>query len=219
MKLSKILMASAVLAAAVGFMACTEEDDPFNLINEENSNLYTIDATNEEASIVRGYRSTNFKHAGALVKISFSKKGGPNGVMGLIFGLHEGTAGKDFNVIGLRDNDTYYISSFKNVQDLQANNFGVAEADAYKIANKAKFDAEAEKPTELEIVSTWANFTGKDDADGHSVYIYYQDTVGAQDATTQLYAHTYNIYFVNATDDFVIDDSGKVYTDSTKATE
>ena len=217
MKLSKILMASTVLAAAVGFMSCTDEDDPFNLITEENSNLYTIDATNDEASIVRGYRSTNFKHAGALIKVSFSKKatGNPNGVMGLIFGLHDGAAGKDFNVIGLRDNGDYYISALKNVKDLQDNNFGAVEKTA------ADYEKETENPVELvKVKLNTTNNAAKTDADGYSTYIYYKDTVGAQDATTQLYAHTYEVYLLkDATDDYVADDTGKVYTDSTKATE
>ncbi len=213
MKLSKILMASAVLAAAVGFMACTEEDDQYNLITEENSDLYTIDATNDtagaELKIIRGYRSTNFKHAGALVKVSFSKKAAsPNGVMGVIFGLHEGVNGKDFGIIGLRDNGSYYVSGLRNVQDLQASNFGAT-------ANEANYkNAEYADPVEYEAVALGATYTGKTTEDGYSVYVYYRDTVVSEGK------HAYQVFILNdATDEWTADDTGKVFKDAAKTQE
>ena len=207
MKLSKLLLTGAVMAAAIGFMSCTQEDDPYGLINEVNSDYYTIDATNTEPTIIRGYRSTNLKHAGAIVKVSFSKKeAGPNGVMGVIFGLHDGANGKDFGIIGLRDNGTYYVSGLRNVQDLQAPNFGAT-------ANETNYNNAAyTEPVELEVKGLESTFTGKQTEDGFSVYVYYRDTVAATANSDGSYDHTYEVYIIdNATDDYVAKDDGKVY--------
>jgi hypothetical protein len=138
MKFSKVLLSSAVLAAAaVGFMGCADDDDPYEMIERVDSKNYTIDHTNEDAGVIhRGFRSTKLEHAGGTVVITFenAKENLKSGVMGFVFDRQKNTKnseGRDFYVVGLRtlaasSSNTLgaYISRFENVTDMQAYNFG-----------------------------------------------------------------------------------------------
>lgn len=149
MKFSKIILGSAILAMAMSFVSCSDDDDPNGMISGSNKK-YSIEYTNESATdISRGISNTAFKHAGATVKIEFDHSksvyaGGKDknraGIMGLIFDLEEGNGKKSFDVVGLRavKNSAeleFYVSRFENVVDLQADNFG-AETNAEEGAPK-----------------------------------------------------------------------------------
>ena len=149
MKLSKVLLSSAVAAALVfGFAGCkTDEDDPNNMINGSGKN-YSIAYTNEGSTISRGYVPTAFKHAGAAVQIDFTElttSTAKAGVMGLIFDLDTAKDGsRSFDVIGVRTADDkggleYYVSRYTGVTDIQDDNFGAYKGGSanelvYKVA-------------------------------------------------------------------------------------
>lgn len=142
MKLSKILFGAVAAAAVMGLVSCGEVDDPNKMIKGSGSK-YTIDYSNvtedtEGSStyndnISRGYRATAYKHAGGLVKISIDSSSDKKaGVMGFIFDLKKNSLNsnaKDFFVIGIRNDNKYYVSKFMNVTDLQAYNFGTEDED------------------------------------------------------------------------------------------
>ena len=115
--LHKAYSVALVGIAALAVAGCSIKDDEFNMINEENSKLYTIDHTNEDADQVhRGYKSTNYAHAGGLVNIHFdsiSTGTYGDGVMGLIFGLDGSKNARNFYVIGIRNKKDYYVSQYK----------------------------------------------------------------------------------------------------------
>lgn len=133
MKLSKVLFSSAVAAALVfGFAGCADgSDDPNEMITGRNSE-YFIDYVNEDTNNVsRGYHDTAYNHCGAAIKITFEKPAAdPNGVMGFMFDLKDKDGIRSFNVVGLRTMGkkdgklNAYVSGYKNVTDIQANNFG-----------------------------------------------------------------------------------------------
>jgi hypothetical protein len=107
MKFSKVLLGSAVLAAAaIGFMGCADDDDPNDMISGSNNN-YSIEYTNDSTETSRGYNSTNLKHAGSLVKVNFDASSTTQGgVMGMIFDLHDGDDGKKLRCCRIKN----YIS-------------------------------------------------------------------------------------------------------------
>jgi len=131
MKLSKILFGAMAMVASLSFFGCAEEDDPNNMIDGARSN-YSINYTNESTTNVsRGYHSTNFKHCGAIVKITIENPAAtPNGVMGVIFDYEEANGKRSFDVVGLRTKGATdgklgcYVSRYENVTDIQADNFG-----------------------------------------------------------------------------------------------
>ena len=142
MKLSKKVLAAFSMAAALAmastFVACTEDDDDdFNLISKDNSDNFTINATNDTGSVQRGYKTTSLKHSGALTQITMNKACANSGAMGYIWDLEsansDGTysrAAKDtrrFLIAGFNYNGSVvkpYVSLYKDVVDIQANNFG-----------------------------------------------------------------------------------------------
>ena len=134
MKVSKILLTGAVMAAAMtAFVSCVQEDDPNDMI-DGSGNYYTLEYTNDSADISRGYVSTRLQHAGCLAKVTFDKSSDvQGGVMGIVFDLQDNAknAGAvDFNVVAVRKTSTgaqYYVSKFANVTDTQAQNFGAPE--------------------------------------------------------------------------------------------
>ncbi len=142
MKLSKVLLSSAVAAALVfGFAGCADgSDDPNEMITGRNSE-YFIDYVNEDTNNVsRGYHDTAYNHCGAAIKITFEKPADdPNGVMGFMFDLKDKDGIRSFNVVGLRTMGkkngklNAYVSGYKNVTDIQANNFGAPSTGAEEI--------------------------------------------------------------------------------------
>jgi hypothetical protein len=208
-KVTAVVSAAALLASAFVFTSCTEEDDPYNMITEKNSTTWTIAHTNSDADTIhRGYKSTNFAHAGGLVNIHFDEyhSTAPDGVMGIIFGLHSNATNSkanDFFVVGVRNNGDYYVSAYTNVTNLQGDNFGVADNDGAE---------------ETEYVSLKTSVpTGKGStANGYDLGIYFRDVVddAEADASTGTYTHHYEVYFVNidtSKEYDVDDDTGDLY--------
>ena len=167
----KIFMGLAALAMVAGLVGCIPNDDTENIITGNNGHCkvdYTYE-TEDGTATYRAYKSTILSHAGALVKITINKnEESGNSKMGVIFGLKERTENKkklrDFNIIGIGSGTSanYYVSTLKNIENLQAENFG-ATPDA------------AEGPTEQEWVKL-AN--GK---------ITYPSTAVAEDGTITVY--------------------------------
>ena len=134
----KSLLGLVVAAMVLSLTGCGVKDDPEGIIKGTAGN-YTVNYTYENQDSVktyRAYKSTGFKHAGALVKFTFkaedlAKVG--NSKFGLIFGLKETKQGdkklRDFYIIGLgaQDGGKYYVSKYEIVVDIQAENFGAPE--------------------------------------------------------------------------------------------
>lgn len=122
MKLSKILLGSAVLAAlSFGFMGCAEEEDEQGMLEVSGSNC-SIAYTNGTNGYSRGFKSLKTKHYDAVCKISNSttaNKANGDGVMGYIFALTQ-AADKtySFGLAGVRNNNGTvqgYVSYYTGV--------------------------------------------------------------------------------------------------------
>lgn len=136
-------------------------------------NNYKVDYTNNGSAAYREYQETALKHAGALIKVTYGKESANLSAskMGVIFDLKDSkttgvTNGKDFYVVGIGANNTYYVSKFTNIVDIQAYNFG------------ATTTATGTDAKEVEIValpSSGTNITLPAATDeGTSVYVYYK---------------------------------------------
>ena len=153
MKISKKLLAAfsvaAMLVTALSVTGCKKEDDDDNAIDGN-----VINYTNTSNEIYRAYISTNLKHLGELVKITFNNQtaSSHDGVMGFIWDYKEsksvdGSAAKTnntsdtynffvigFNGLGNPDANgkpRFYISKYFNVPKgkLNANNFGAGSTN------------------------------------------------------------------------------------------
>ena len=218
MKFSKIILGSAILALAMGFVSCSDDDDPNGMISGSN-NHYSINHTNDTDQIQRGISSTAFKHAGATLKVSFDtvnstytggSKSDRAGVMGVIFDLAEAEGKKNFYVIGMRSvgkNETsgkkdnaieYYISKFENITDLQAENFG------------ATTTAAEGEPKETVVEGTWAKASAwnTDGVDSILVYIAQEQGNDSQ--------YDYNVYLLDPSTE--LDSNGVPTADLSKTT-
>lgn len=118
-------------ALVLGLAGCKMNDDPENAIKGLNNN-YSIDYTNETGDDYRAYESTNFKHAGALVKIKIDNPADcGNSKMGVIFELKENETNPkavDFYIIGVGTKNSqynFYVSKFTGIVNLRDKNFGV----------------------------------------------------------------------------------------------
>ena len=126
----KILLGLAATASIMALFGCKMNDDPENAIKGFNNN-YSIDYTNETGSEYRAYESTNFKHAGALVKIKIDNAADcGNSKMGVIFELKENATNKkavDFYIIGVGTNNSqynFYVSKYTSIVNIRDKNFG-----------------------------------------------------------------------------------------------
>ena len=192
MKFSKVLLSSAVLAAAaIGFMGCADDDDPNDMISGSNNN-YTLEYTNDSKATSRGYNSTNLNHAGALVKVNFDASSDTQGgVMGMIFDLHDGEDGKDFAVVGARTTSSgsgaaYYVSYYKGVTDLQGDNFGAPYTGSDGTVNEGSTVTEDVIKTAFTAVPNGC----VDTTDGKTLYVYFVETATAEND------YDYNVYFL-----------------------
>ncbi len=174
MKISKLLKlgAFALLAASLCFVSCKKEDDEENAIDGN-----TINYTNSKDSIYRAYISTNLKHLGELVKITFNNQttSSHDGVMGFIWDYKEsksvtGSAAANastsdtynFFVIGFNgygasgSKPRYYISKYFNIPkgQLENDNFGASTTVTTHAAGIA-----ASEPKEI-VVQDWENLNG-----------------------------------------------------------
>ncbi|MBQ0052309.1 MAG: hypothetical protein KBT11_09660 [Treponema sp.] len=161
------------LSLVFGFASCGEDsDDDFNIITKDNSDNFTINFKNEDATAVkRGYETTTNKHSGALTQITLNKSDNGAGAIGYMWDLE--AAGKDgkysraakdtrrFCIVGLsymNNKVRPYVSMYKDVVDIQANNFGVASAAGKE--NKENTDAAAVgNATETEYLKLSSNAT------------------------------------------------------------
>ena len=177
MKLSKKVLAAfsmaAALAMAVSFTGCKEEDDDDenNMLSGSNNN-YSISYKNESTSVSRGYKTTTFKHLGSLCQMTMSADSANSGAMGYIWDLESNSerAEKDprrFFIVGFNYDGSDikpYVSLYKNVTDLQLQNFGATgqkETGANTTANGA---------TEKEYIALGSKkLTQKADNDGNIV--------------------------------------------------
>ena len=159
MKIMKKIAAVTIAAAALfAFAGCSDDDDPNEMITKVSSKEYTIEYSNESSEISRGYKSTALKHSGGFFVIEIenqkSDQTTADGVMGVIFDLHENSEKKDFYVIGVNYgyNDQkkfgYYASKFRNVADLQAANFGAGKGHVYAKTALENFNSDTD-PAEL----------------------------------------------------------------------
>lgn len=159
----KVLIGAVALAAILTLASCGKKNDTNKAIKGSGDN-WTVDYTNDADSNYRAYRSTGLKHAGAIVKVTFNKGAdAKNSKMGVIFGLEEKDGKSDFHIIGIAPDGTYYVSTYKNIEDIQGDNFG-ATVDA------------ATGPSEKEIVklSAGKKVTLKEDSNGNKyTYIVY----------------------------------------------
>ena len=170
MKMTKVLFGAAVLAMVFGFASCkAEDDDPFDLISGSNK-TYTISGQNTGASgTIRGYESTTFKHKGELFQVAFDSLT-DDGVIGFIWDLPRAAAesgNRNFLIFGIRNKKgafSYYTSKFFHVTDMQAINFGAADASgittAYQVTTNAAGLA-AEGAKELDITNILKGTTFK----------------------------------------------------------
>lgn len=206
MKITKLLIGgAAALALSFGFMSCTEEDDPYNMITEKNSTTWTIDHTNSDADKVhRGYKSTNFAHAGGLVNIHFDTTNfaSADGVMGIIFGMKknaEDSKAWDFHVVGVRNSEDYYISTYTSVNDLQGDNFGATNDTS----------ATAEEDVLVDLPKSLPSGKYTKTSSTLDVGIYFRDVLVDSPESAAPYVHKYQIYFVNvdSTAKYDVDDS------------
>ncbi len=137
-----VLFGSALIATlAFGFTACSEEDDdPNDMISGSNNN-YSINYTNSSSDTSRGYKTTTFRHRGALTQITFNKDSlEESGAMSVIWDLESNatrsaTEPRTFNIAGLtvkKSGSGYvavpYVSVYKNVVDMQLRNFGTGQS-------------------------------------------------------------------------------------------
>ncbi|MBE6355419.1 hypothetical protein [Treponema sp.] len=209
MKFSKVLLGSAVLAAAaIGFMGCADDDDPNDMISGSNNN-YTLEYTNDSTATSRGYNSTNLKHAGALVKVNFaSTSDTQGGVMGMIFDLHDGEAGKDFAVVGTRTTTSgaaYYVSYYTGVTDLQGDNFGAPYTDSDgKTVNEGSTVTEDVITTAFTAVPSGC----VDTTDGTTLYVYFVESSGKTGVNYYVYFLPKSV--VETVDD--VDSNGNLLT-------
>lgn len=174
----KLLLGLVAVAAVISLTGCMPKDDDNNAI-KKGIGKFSINYTYEKPADsteknYRAYRPTGFKHAGALVKLTFKGEDDPgSSKLGVIFGLEEKKEGKevktrDFNIIGVSKNGQYYVSTMTDIVDIKAYNFG------------ASTTAKAGEPKEKEwipITSGSANLTlPKDDKGNTYVYVWYQAT-------------------------------------------
>ena len=161
MNLSKKILAAfgvaAMLAGAVMFTSCGEDDDNDDeLIVKENSKTFSIDTTTQTTDTVSGdasttdgkaneakraYITTSFKHHGELVRFTFNNSSEDGGVMGLMWDLSsvknktDKDSKRDFWVLGLSTNYISgkvcaYVSKYYNVTDITARNFGATSENS-----------------------------------------------------------------------------------------
>lgn len=109
-------------------------DDTEGAIKGNNDN-YTVEYSNTTNTAYRAYKATAFKHAGAIIRVTFDSAAVSTSKMGVIFDLKdddENEGAKEFYIIGVNPTTTeanFYVSKYSNVTDIQAYNFGTDVQD------------------------------------------------------------------------------------------
>lgn len=147
-------------------------DDTEGAIKGADNN-YTVNYENKEASAYRAYKETALKHSGALIKVTYGKDSVNLGAskMGVIFDLKDSkttgvTNGKDFYVVGIGANNTYYVSKFTNIVNIQEYNFGASTKATGTAAKEVEIVALPESGTNITLPAATD--------EGTSVYVYYK---------------------------------------------
>lgn len=190
MKLSKVLLSSAVAAALVfGFAGCADNEDEHNILYVKGDTAYIGDSgndsggyTNDSNETYRGFRTLKTKHTDAVA--IFYLKGAEledssyrTGVLGYVFDLNKdkkvkNKAGEsktvyDFTAVSLRKNGSNiqaYISRFEGVDPSNmdgGNNF--KDVDGVELSTEDK-DIDGHKAKETEYLKgasgAYANLEG-----------------------------------------------------------
>lgn len=214
MKLSKVLLSSAVLVAAMAtmFVGCKAEDDDDDAQAIKGSaNHYTVNYKNDTDDTYRAYATTKYKHAGALWQVTLSNDSG-KGALGYIWDLETDSsraakavrrfciAGFNYNYTA-KDKVAYYVSGYKNVVDISAANFGTKEEIE---ATEGKHKGESFKAEEKEFISLNAvhSFTPTKDADGNVIVTFdvYEDGDWKWNGTKRKYTSYNGGYVVDIYD-------------------
>lgn len=156
----KILFGAVALAAILTLASCGKKNDKNKAIKGSGDN-WTVDYTNDGDSNYRAYRSTGLKHAGAIVKVTFNKgdHDPKSSKMGVIFGLEEADGKSNFHIIGIAPDGTYYVSTYKDVEDIQDENFGVYAGQTTKATEKEWVPLKAGKKVTLKEDSNGNKYT------------------------------------------------------------
>ncbi len=173
----KLLLGLVAVAAVISLTGCMPKDDDNNAI-KKGVGKFSINYTYEKAADgednYRAYRPTSLKHAGALIKLTFKGDEDPGASkLGVIFGLTENkdaetkkVVSRDFNIIGVAKNGSYYVSSMYDIVDIQKYNFG---------ATTTARDGEPKEKIWVDVTSGSKNLTmAKDAKDNTCVYLWYQ---------------------------------------------
>ena len=172
---------------ATMFVGCKAEDDDDDAQAIKGSaNHYTVNYTNDTNDTYRAYATTQYKHAGALWQVTLTKDSG-KGALGYIWDLETDSsraakAVRRFCIAGFNYNHTapnkvaYYVSGYKNVVDVSAENFGTNEEIE---ATEGKHKGESFKAEEKEFIPLKSvySFEPTKDADGNVVVTFdvYED--------------------------------------------
>ncbi len=185
MKLSRKVLAAfsvvAMLATAVTFTSCAEEEDENGMINR-SGNTFTINYDNKSTDNSRGFLSFKTKHnsANALISVEEATCGG-NGdpVVGFIFGLEQDkeTKGYTFGIIGFSNRKagglSYYVDWCTDV-----NGATLSEGNDFK--NTTGGDASQS------IVTTWTAISGVDVGTAKNDYKIYVEMTNNEDGSYTL---------------------------------
>lgn len=147
----KVMLGMVALAAVLTLASCGKKDDPEGVIKGGGNNIWYIDYANEGTDTYRAYKETSQKHAGVIAKIRFDTSNTQvdnYSKMGLIFNLFEKNGKKNFFIIGISPDGHWYVSEYRNVTDIRAKNFGVADADV-KTSSAAATVTDTSKPYEF----------------------------------------------------------------------
>lgn len=174
----KVLLTAAVMAAAsLGFMGCAADDDENDMIEKVNSDNYSINYTNGDSAVSRGYKATTLKHQGAVVEFKFTnaKNAGTSegGVLGFIWELDEKSGERSFCVLGIRQKNgvpSYYVSKFSKVTDITAQNFGAPDKGAVEDVVVEAFDSLGDGFLDGTTVTVYADIAPCNG--GYEIYFY-----------------------------------------------
>lgn len=165
MKLSKVLLSSAVAAALVfGFAGCKTDEDEDGIIAQIEKGGYTNDS---DVEYKRAYISTATKHLAADCEITIdTKKSTGKYTVGYIFNqIGKGSDDKPYSFceVGVRyfeEKPQYFISYYTGVRGKKGsvNDFSTNAGDFDVSEDDAKtWGVEANNAKEYEVVTGWTN--------------------------------------------------------------
>lgn len=186
MELSKKILAAMAAAALIltagVFVSCGEDDDDdYGIITKDNSDNFWIDYTNDTSDTQRGYKTTTNAHSGALTQVTMNTVSNNAGAMGYIWDLESADedgkysrAAKDtrrFLIVGFNYKDgkvNPYVSQYKDVTDIQLNNFGATATNEKETGATATSNG-AHEDEILALYAKDSSFAPVPDDDGNFV--------------------------------------------------